>query len=143
MTILYKVSCLEIFGTACWSNLPSISHHFKPYMQVEKFGDAKTRGQLPYARNTYPKNYLVMILQGCKELVHFDVRDGRGFKVNDEILKLASHIRTFMYEGSREFEGGEGYDEHGYYFSPVYIDYSSDEELVNSDQLSGDGELVN
>ncbi|XP_059630360.1 F-box/LRR-repeat protein At3g48880-like [Cornus florida] len=47
-----------------------------------------------------PEN-LVMILRGCKKLVHFDVRDGVRFRVDNEILKLAAHIPTFKYEGSR------------------------------------------
>ncbi|KAA8548423.1 hypothetical protein F0562_000107 [Nyssa sinensis] len=55
-------------------------------------------------RHTFlQRKFLVMILQGCKELVHLDVRNSIGFNVDDEILKLTSHIRTFMYEGSREF----------------------------------------
>ncbi|CAL5413819.1 unnamed protein product [Camellia sinensis] len=43
----------------------------------------------------------VMILQGCKELKYFDVRDCIGFDEGDnEILKLASHIQTFEHKGS-------------------------------------------
>ncbi|KAJ6426116.1 hypothetical protein OIU84_026659 [Salix udensis] len=44
---------------------------------------------------------LVIILQGCKNLVHLDVRDCRGFISGDErVLELASNIKTFMCEGS-------------------------------------------
>lgn len=44
---------------------------------------------------------LLIILKGCKELVHFDVRYCQGFEEGDEeILKLASHITTFKDEGS-------------------------------------------
>uniref|UniRef100_A0A5B6YY14 F-box/LRR-repeat protein n=1 Tax=Davidia involucrata TaxID=16924 RepID=A0A5B6YY14_DAVIN len=44
---------------------------------------------------------LVTILQGCKELVYFDVSDCIGFEEGDEeIIKLASHISTFKDEGS-------------------------------------------
>ncbi|KAJ6756647.1 F-BOX DOMAIN CONTAINING PROTEIN EXPRESSED [Salix purpurea] len=44
---------------------------------------------------------LVIILQGCKNLVHLDVRDCRGFISDDErVLELASNIKTFMCEGS-------------------------------------------
>ncbi|KAA8545072.1 hypothetical protein F0562_019829 [Nyssa sinensis] len=44
---------------------------------------------------------LVMILQGCKQLEYFDARHCLGFEADDdEILKLASHIKTFMFEGS-------------------------------------------
>ncbi|THG19045.1 hypothetical protein TEA_006595 [Camellia sinensis var. sinensis] len=47
------------------------------------------------------KEHLVKILHGCKELVHFDVSDCFGFDAeDDEILKLASHIRTFECQGS-------------------------------------------
>lgn len=44
---------------------------------------------------------LVIILQGCKNLVHLDVRDCLGFYSCDEkVLELASHIKTFKCEGS-------------------------------------------
>lgn len=44
---------------------------------------------------------LVMVLQGCKKLLRLDVRKCIGFEENDaEILALASHIPTFMCEGS-------------------------------------------
>ncbi|CAL5392011.1 unnamed protein product [Camellia sinensis] len=47
------------------------------------------------------KEHLVKILHGCKELVHFDVSYCFGFDADDdEILKLASHIRTFECQGS-------------------------------------------
>ncbi|CAL5347679.1 unnamed protein product [Camellia sinensis] len=43
---------------------------------------------------------LLMILKGCKKLVYFDVRNCKGFDFGDvEILKLASHIKTFEDEG--------------------------------------------
>ena len=48
----------------------------------------------------YKREYLVMILQGCKEIVHMDVRNCIGFYYFDtEILNLASHIPVFMCEG--------------------------------------------
>lgn len=41
-----------------------------------------------------------MILQGCKQLVHLDVRECSGFHADDaKILRLASHIPAFMCEG--------------------------------------------
>nr|CAN65996.1 hypothetical protein VITISV_007693 [Vitis vinifera] len=49
----------------------------------------------------FEKEAVVMILQGCKQLVHLDIRDCRGFRGDDaEILELASHIPSFMCEGS-------------------------------------------
>ncbi|KAI8002732.1 F-box/LRR-repeat protein [Camellia lanceoleosa] len=51
------------------------------------------------------KENLVMILQGCKELEYVDVRDCIGFNEgDDEILKFASHIRTFKHKGSCLFD---------------------------------------
>ncbi|XP_059630355.1 F-box/LRR-repeat protein At3g48880-like [Cornus florida] len=67
---------------------------------------------------------LVTILEGCKKLVFFDARDCVGFECDDEILNLASHIPTFMYEGSREWSD----DENFYSISPdpdVYGGYNS------------------
>ncbi|KAI8004401.1 F-box/LRR-repeat protein [Camellia lanceoleosa] len=47
------------------------------------------------------RQYLVMILKGCKKLEYVDVRMCLGFDEGDgDILKLASHIRTFRHEGS-------------------------------------------
>ncbi|KAL7177285.1 hypothetical protein ACSBR2_030604 [Camellia fascicularis] len=46
------------------------------------------------------KEYLVMILKGCKELEYVDVSYCEGFDEGDiDILKLASHIHTFKPEG--------------------------------------------
>ena len=51
---------------------------------------------------TIRQKRVVMILQGCKQLVHLDVRGCTGFDEDDaEILELASHIPSFMCEGSR------------------------------------------
>ncbi|CAK7345414.1 unnamed protein product [Dovyalis caffra] len=43
---------------------------------------------------------LVMILKGCKNLVHLDVSNCLGFNPDDKILALASHIGEFNYKGS-------------------------------------------
>ena len=47
---------------------------------------------------------LVMILKGCKQVLHLDVSYCFGFLYNDEqILKLASHIPAFMCQDSVHF----------------------------------------
>ncbi|KDO45561.1 hypothetical protein CISIN_1g039999mg [Citrus sinensis] len=43
------------------------------------------------------REYLVIILQGCKELVYLGLPDCVGFNVDTEILKLTSYISTFKY----------------------------------------------
>ncbi|CAL5416712.1 unnamed protein product [Camellia sinensis] len=59
---------------------------------------------------------MMMILQGCKELKYFDVRDCLGFdEGDDEILKLASHIQTFKPERSMLYD-------YYYDYSPTYRD---------------------
>lgn len=66
---------------------------------------------------------LVMVLQGCKKLLGLDVRKCIGFEEDDaEILALASHIPTFMCEGSIY----EEYD--------TYLDLDGD---VDTDYYSG------
>ena len=51
------------------------------------------------------KENLVTILQGCEQLELFDARDCIGFDEGDEeILKLASHIRSFKLKGSMLFD---------------------------------------
>ncbi|KAF5935711.1 hypothetical protein HYC85_026840 [Camellia sinensis] len=64
-----------------------------------------------FLRHAYmEKENLVMILQGCKELEYFDVRHCIGFdEGDDEILKLASHIRTFKDEGSMLYDYDDDY----------------------------------
>ncbi|XP_043705134.1 putative F-box/LRR-repeat protein 22 [Telopea speciosissima] len=48
-----------------------------------------------------PRESLKIILQGCRELVLLDARNCIGFEAeDDEILKMASHIKTFMFQGS-------------------------------------------
>ncbi|XP_059632309.1 F-box/LRR-repeat protein At3g48880-like [Cornus florida] len=81
---------------------------------------------------------LVMILKGCKKLVHFDVRDNKGFECDDEILKLASHIPTFMYEGSREEDSSD--DDRNKFHGFVYeiketLDENWSEDVVTIDDL--------
>ncbi|XP_057484424.1 F-box/LRR-repeat protein At3g48880-like [Actinidia eriantha] len=50
------------------------------------------------------KKNLMTILQGCKQLELFDARDCKGFHEGDEeILKHASHIRSFKHEGSMKW----------------------------------------
>lgn len=58
---------------------------------------------------------LVMILRGCKKLVHFDVSNCIGFKVDEEMLKLASHITKFEYKVSRERSLRDYYDDYYYH----------------------------
>ncbi|KAJ6756645.1 F-BOX DOMAIN CONTAINING PROTEIN EXPRESSED [Salix purpurea] len=53
---------------------------------------------------------LVIILQGCKNLVHLDVSNCLGFDPDEKVLELASHIKTFKCEGSML----EDYDDDDY-----------------------------
>ncbi|XP_011008558.1 PREDICTED: putative F-box/LRR-repeat protein 23 isoform X2 [Populus euphratica] len=56
---------------------------------------------------------LVIILQGCKNLVHLDVRDCLGFDSDDEaVLELASNIKTFNCEGSTLHDYDDGVIDH-------------------------------
>ncbi|KAH7857824.1 hypothetical protein Vadar_016909 [Vaccinium darrowii] len=43
------------------------------------------------------KENLLKVLEGCKELVYFDVSKCITFKVDDELLKLGSRISRFKY----------------------------------------------
>uniref|UniRef100_A0A6N2LAP6 Uncharacterized protein n=1 Tax=Salix viminalis TaxID=40686 RepID=A0A6N2LAP6_SALVM len=57
---------------------------------------------------------LVIILHGCRNLVHLDVRNCTGFNSDDErVLELASNIKTFMCEGSM-LADYDDYDIHGH-----------------------------
>ncbi|KAM7485791.1 hypothetical protein LguiA_001800 [Lonicera macranthoides] len=51
---------------------------------------------------------LLMILESCQALVHLDVSYCEGFESDDEeILQLASHIKTFKCQGSRRIRDDE------------------------------------
>ncbi|KAL7177284.1 hypothetical protein ACSBR2_030603 [Camellia fascicularis] len=66
--------------------------------------------QLSLRHASMEKENLVMILQAWKELKYFDVRDCIGFdEGDDEILKLASHIRTFKHKGSMLYDYYDDY----------------------------------
>ncbi|XP_059630061.1 F-box protein FBW2-like [Cornus florida] len=63
--------------------------------------------------------HLDIILQGCKELLYLDVRYCVGFEEDDdEILKLASHIPTFLCEGS--IRGDLSDDEEAYHVNKFW-----------------------
>ncbi|KAJ6749497.1 hypothetical protein OIU85_000167 [Salix viminalis] len=72
---------------------------------------------------------LVIILQGCKNLVHLDVRDCRGFISGDErVLELASNIKTFMCEGSMvdDYDDDIDFDDdYGIFHDDLVYDYIS------------------
>ncbi|KAL5977323.1 hypothetical protein ACLOJK_021669 [Asimina triloba] len=46
------------------------------------------------------KDILPIILDGCEELEEFYVRNCTAFEVDDEILKKASRLKVFKYDGS-------------------------------------------
>lgn len=47
------------------------------------------------------KEELLVILDGCRELEELDVTRCTGFDVDDEILRMASGIKTFEHKGSK------------------------------------------
>ncbi|KAF9618070.1 hypothetical protein IFM89_000021 [Coptis chinensis] len=52
-----------------------------------------------------PRECLIQILNGCRDLVLFDVRDCIGFDEDEEeILKIASHIKNFRLQGSMLYD---------------------------------------
>ncbi|PIA32935.1 hypothetical protein AQUCO_04300119v1 [Aquilegia coerulea] len=62
-------------------------------------------------RGSYlPRECLIHILNGCKNLVFLDVGNCIGFdEDDDEISKLASHIKTFKSEGSMLYDYEDDY----------------------------------
>ncbi|KAL1806052.1 hypothetical protein ACET3Z_029120 [Daucus carota] len=57
------------------------------------------------------KKDLLLILKGCSELLFLDVRNCDGFGEDDEeILKLASAIKTFRCDGSKTYDLADDYD---------------------------------
>ncbi|KAJ6749500.1 hypothetical protein OIU85_000170 [Salix viminalis] len=69
---------------------------------------------------------VVIILQGCRNLVHLDVRNCTGFISDDErVLELASNIKTFMCEGSRLDDYDYDYEDFGDDFDERFDGYRS------------------
>ncbi|XP_024986414.1 F-box/LRR-repeat protein At3g48880-like isoform X1 [Cynara cardunculus var. scolymus] len=50
--------------------------------------------------STVERDDLVAILKGCRKLEYLDVSECKGVACDNEILKLAGHIRIFKHEGS-------------------------------------------
>lgn len=66
---------------------------------------------------------LVIISRGCKKLAHLDVSNCIGFKVDEEILKLASRLARFEYKGSRVITVGDYYnDDYDYFLNALSDD---------------------
>ncbi|KAF9625244.1 hypothetical protein IFM89_020830 [Coptis chinensis] len=73
-------------ATSIVTNLPKIKH-------------------LSLRNCSLPRECLIQILNGCRDLVLFDVRGCIGFDEDDEeILKLASHIKDFRPQGSMLYD---------------------------------------
>ncbi|XP_042507804.1 F-box/LRR-repeat protein At3g48880-like [Macadamia integrifolia] len=76
---------------------------------------------------TVPRESLQMILEGCKDLVLLDARNCFGFQAEDEeILKMASHIKTFMVEGSCLEDEDDYYEPISYKDACIDSDCGSD-----------------
>lgn len=59
--------------------------------------------QLTLHRANIDRDNLVVLLHGCKDLDYLDAKDCIGFNEEDEeISQLASNIKMFMCEGSKE-----------------------------------------
>ncbi|KAF9601960.1 hypothetical protein IFM89_024423 [Coptis chinensis] len=93
--------------------LIGISHHCKNFLALSTNGyiyeeEASAIVELlpsiKYLKlrgSSISHNSVMVILDGCKELVLLDVRDCTGFDAGDEeILNLASRIKIFISEGS-------------------------------------------
>lgn len=107
-------------GLHC-NNFTSLS---APYSSIEEGEASAMVASLPKLkyldlRNSFiGKEALCLIAQGCKQLVHLDVRKCRGFNADDaEISALASHIPGFMCQGSAVLDIPEDID-----FSQIWMD---------------------
>lgn len=59
---------------------------------------------LCFDKSYLPKEQLLMIMDGCKELEILSVRDCIGFEADEEIMKRALGIKFFDCEGSKLFD---------------------------------------
>ncbi|KAF9601056.1 hypothetical protein IFM89_015982 [Coptis chinensis] len=122
-----EVLVLGPFDGYFWAILVGISHHCKNFLALSTNGyiyeeEASAIVELlpsiKYLKlrgSRISHNSLMVILDGCKELVLLDVSDCTGFDAGDEeILNLASRIKIFISEGSSV----------GRYFD--YLDFGDD-----------------
>lgn len=94
----------QVVATAIVSNLSTIKRLVLDEAKLEKVN-------------------LELILRGCKELELLYVRDCVGFDEDDEeILMLASGIKDFQCEGSRNEYSSDGYYPHHVYAYDLYED---------------------
>lgn len=56
-----------------------------------------------------PKEQLLLIMDGCRELERLSVKDCIGFEADEEVMKKAQGIKIFECEGSKLFDDS-GYD---------------------------------
>ncbi|XAR62566.1 hypothetical protein NMG60_11017383 [Bertholletia excelsa] len=78
---------------------------------------------LDFRGSRIEKVNLIKVLKGCPELEHLDVRNCTGFgEDNEEIIKLGSHLRKFMRDGSMAFDSYSDDDS-----SDACLDYDSED----------------
>lgn len=103
--------------------LSEISLHCKNFNKLEMSGSLRNQEALAIAtllpkikhlclsKSYMSKEALLVILRGCRELETLDAKYCIGFKVDDEILKMASHIKRRELDGcalKRRFPRGRG-----------------------------------
>ncbi|XP_022764557.1 putative F-box/LRR-repeat protein 23 [Durio zibethinus] len=94
-----SLNCHNLLGLGIFNALIKEDEAMAIVTLLPKITHLFLRGAHMYQEN------LVTILQGCKQLVHLDVRDCIGFdEDDDEILKLASFITKFKCEGSTLYD---------------------------------------
>ncbi|RWR88700.1 F-box/LRR-repeat-like protein [Cinnamomum micranthum f. kanehirae] len=91
--------------------LTELSFHCKNFKKLEMRGSYQDQDALAIAtmlpkikhlclsKSFMSKEGLLMILRGCRELETLDIKYCTGFKVDAEIQKMASHIKTFEFVG--------------------------------------------
>ncbi|XP_021676206.2 F-box protein FBW2-like [Hevea brasiliensis] len=106
LTILdFKVSNLKEIVAKIGLNCKNLWGFAAPFAYIGEEEAAAIVTTLPHIsylilkHSLIDRKYLVEILHGCKRLFHLDVSNCSGFKIDDKLLKLASHIHTFKYEG--------------------------------------------
>ncbi|XP_038970390.1 F-box/LRR-repeat protein At3g48880-like isoform X2 [Phoenix dactylifera] len=98
-----------------------ISRNCKNFAGLRMFGSIKKDDVLAIVRllpklkhlcfdkSYLPKEQLLMIMDGCKELEKLSVKDCIGFEADEEVMRKTSGIKIFESEGSKLFDDS-GYD---------------------------------
>ncbi|XP_058101066.1 uncharacterized protein LOC131245548 [Magnolia sinica] len=134
--------CMESTPSSFNEMLMEINTHCKDFMGLVTRGWISDEEALEivkflptikflYLRGSFmSKETLIKIIEGCRELKLLDVKDCLGLEIDDETLKKASGIETFVYGGSlleqNDYDDGDDDEDNDGGSNDIIIFYDED-----------------